>query len=84
MPRQLHIAALDPLPPVVEAVRAAGVSLLRSDTGSLVGYCPACARRAPTLFVSESGGWWQCFACGVRGGAADAATRLVARKERAA
>lgn len=80
MPAQTTIPALDPLPPVVEAVRAAGVSLLRSDTGSLVGYCPRCERRVPTLFVSERAGWWQCFACGVRGGAADAATRLVRRR----
>lgn len=80
MPAQTTIPALDPLPPVVEAVRAAGVRLLRTDTGSLVGYCPACARRVPTLFVSESGGWWQCFACGVRGGAQDAATKLQRRR----
>lgn len=84
MGQQRTIAGLDPLPPVVEAVRAAGVVLSRSRTGALVGHCPACARRQATLYVSERGGWFVCFGCGTRGNAANADERLRERRGRAA
>lgn len=84
MTSQTTLPALEPLPPVVEAVRAAGVRLSRSRTGSLVGHCPVCARHQQTIYVSERGGWWACFGCGVRGTAANAAERLKDRKGRAA
>lgn len=84
MVKQSTIAGLDPLPAVVEAVKAAGVHLHRSRTGALVGHCPVCARRQTTLYVSERGGWFACFGCGVRGNAASAGERLKDRKGRAA
>ncbi|MCC6649106.1 MAG: HNH endonuclease [Polyangiaceae bacterium] len=61
MVRQSTIAGIDPLPPVVEAVRAAGVRL-RRRRGALVGTCASCGR--PTLYVSERQGWARCFSCG--------------------
>lgn len=64
---QTTIPALDPLPPVVEAVRAAGVRLVRRH-GSLVGTCPACGR--PTLYVGRL--TFCCFGCGRRGGTEEA------------
>lgn len=81
---QRTIAGIDPLPPVVEAVRGAGVRLERSRTGALVGGCPVCGRVPRTLYVSERGGWFACFACGARGNVTNAAERLKERKGRAA
>lgn len=65
--RQSTIAGLDPLPAVVEAVRAAGVRL-RHVRGSLVGECPACSR--PTLYVGDVA--FTCFGCGTTGGVEEA------------
>lgn len=76
---QTQIAGVEPLPAVVEAVRAAGVRL-RRVRGSLVGVCPVCAR--PTLYVGNA--TFTCFGCGVRGNAENAAERLRERKGRAA
>lgn len=68
---QTTIPALDPRPPVVEAVLALGIRL-RSCRGSLVGVCPRCVR--PVLYVGAL--TFTCFGCGARGGAKDAAWKL--------
>lgn len=67
MGQQRTIAGLDPLPPVVEAVRAAGV-VLRRRRGELVGDCPSCKR--PTLRVGTE--TFTCFGCGKTGGVEEA------------
>lgn len=51
--------------PVVAAVRAV-TSVARTRSGAFVGRC-RCGR--VTLYVSQRGGWWLCFSCGLRGDA---------------